>query len=130
MKKNITLIIFISLFVISLGFNIYLGVTSFIKSTYTPDLDDRDLLAEMTKMVIDSEEYQEIASNETIYAIDTGVSRFNVADPSSIFHYEVIVKTDKQSYSFTCDDEPCSTLSHSGSSYSRYSEEKTLLPLD
>ena len=47
-------LIFILLF-ISVLFNLYLGISSYIKSTYTPNLDDQDILGEMTKMVIESE---------------------------------------------------------------------------
>lgn len=94
------MLIYILLF-ISVGINLYLGISSYIKNTYTPDLDDQDILGEMTKMVIQSAEYQKIASKETVYAIKQGVDRFNVSNPSSVFHYEIYVKTDKQTYIFT-----------------------------
>lgn len=81
------------------------------------------------KMVIESEQYQEIASRETVYAINQGVSRFNVANPSSIFHYEIYVKTEKQTYIFYCTDEFCTNVSNEGWTYSRYSEEEPILPL-
>ena len=81
-------LIYILLF-ISIGMNVYLGITSYIKSTYTPNLDDQDILGEMTKMVIESEQYQDIASRETVYAINQGVNRFNVASPSSILHFSL-----------------------------------------
>ena len=86
--------------------------------------------AEMTKMVLDSEQYKKIASKEHIYAIEQGVSRFNVADPSSVFHYEVYVKTDQQSYIFMCKDKACSDVKNEGWTYSRYSDQKPILPLN
>ena len=121
-------LLYILLF-ISIVMNVYLGITSYIKSTYTPNLDDQDILGEMTKMVIESEQYKDIASRETIYAINQGVSRFNVANPSSIFHYEIYVKTEKQTYIFYCTDKLCTNVSNEGWTYSRYSEEEPILPL-
>ena len=117
------------LLVISLVLNLYFGINSYIKSTYTPSLDDQEILGEMTKMVIESEQYQEIASRETIYAIKQGVNRFNVANPSSIYHYEIDVKTEKQTYMFSCTDKACTDVSNEGWTYSRYSEEEPILPL-
>jgi hypothetical protein len=103
-------------------------ITNYIKSTYTPTLDDQEILAEMTKMVIETEQFKEISSKETVYAIKQGVSRFNVADPSSIFLYEITVQTDKQSYIFSCIDEACTSVSNEGWTYSRYHDEKPILP--
>ena len=105
-------------------------IINYIKSTYTSDLDDQVILAEMTKMVMDSEQYQEIASREKVYAIKQGVSRFNVADPSSVFHYEIYVQTEKESYIFTCIDKACTNVSNEGWTYSRYKDEKPMLPLN
>ena len=131
MKKKSKLLILLVIFLsFSLILNIYFGVSSLIKSTYTPDSEDRDILAEMTKMVIDNEAYQEIAARETVYAIEQGVSRFNVADPSSIHHYEILVQTEKETYIFTCIDEKCTDVSNEGWTYSRYSEEDPILPLN
>ncbi|WP_101842555.1 hypothetical protein [Halobacillus sp. Marseille-P3879] len=130
MKKKPKLIIFIILFSTSLVLNLYLGIDRYIKSTYTPNLEDQQILGEMTKMVLENEQYQEIASRETVYAIKQGVSRFNVADPSSVFHYEIYVQTEKESYIFSCTDEGCSDVSNEGWTYSRYSEEEPILPMD
>ncbi|CDO04678.1 transcriptional regulator [Oceanobacillus picturae] len=130
MNKKRLLIILTILFSVSVVLNLHLGITSYIKSTYTPNIDDQQILGEMTKMVLENEQYQEIASKETVYAIKQGVSRFNVSDPSSIFHYEVSVQTEKQSYIFTCTDENCTNVSNEGWTYSRYSEENPLLHVD
>ena len=130
MGKKAKIITFIILLCISLTLNIYLGINNYIKSTYTPDSDDREVLAEMTKMVLDSEQYKKIASKEHVYAIEQGVSRFNVADPSSVFHYEVYVKTDQQSYIFMCKDKACSDVKNEGWTYSRYSNQRPILPLN
>ncbi|WP_339212320.1 hypothetical protein [Solibacillus sp. FSL W8-0372] len=121
--------IFILLF-ISVILNLFLGITSFIKSTYTANLDDQVILGEMTRMVLQTEQYQEIASRETVYAIKQGVNRFNVSDPSSIYLYEISVQTEQKSYIFTCTDKLCTEVSNDGWSYSRYSEDEPVLPLD
>lgn len=117
------------LLICSVGLNLYLGINSFIKSTYTPDLEDQEILGEMTKMVIEHPQYKEIEAKETIYSIKQGVSRFNVASPASLLHSEVQVATDKQTYIFYCIDEKCSAVENGGWMYSRYSEEEPLLPL-
>lgn len=127
MKKKIILIVILSL---SLILNVYFGISNYMKSTYIPDENDLDILAEMTKMVIDSEQYQEIASQETVFAIEQGVSRFNVSDPSSIYHYEIEVQTDKEAYIFTCTDEKCTGVSNEGWTYSRFSDSEPILPLE
>lgn len=126
MKKSVVLTL---LLISSFGLNVYLGINSFIKSTYTPSLDDQEILGEMTKMVIEHPQYKEIEANESIYAIKQGVSRFNVASPASLIHSEIYVATNKQTYIFNCIDEKCSAMEIGGWTYSRYSEEKPLLPL-
>lgn len=125
MKK----IIFIVLFCLSIGGNLYLVGSSYLKSTYTPTKEDLEVLGEMTKMVLETDQYEYITSKEQVFAIEPGVSRFNVANPSSIFHYEVYVKTNEQTHIFYCDDEACENVSNGGSMYSRYSEEGPILPL-
>lgn len=127
-KKSKSKLILLLLF-ISLICNLYFGFSRYIKSTYTPNEDDQEILGEMTKMVLETEQYQEIASRETVYSIKQGVSRFNVANPSSIFHYEIYVKTEKQTYIFTCTDEFCTNVSNGSWTYSSYSEEEPILPL-
>lgn len=47
-----------------------------------------------------------------------------------MFHDEIHVETDKESYIFTCIDEKCTDVSNEGWTYSRYSEEKPILPLN
>lgn len=125
MKK----MIFITLFCASIAFNLYLLGSNYLKNTYTPTAEDLEILGEMTKMVLETEQYQEIAAKEQVFSIQPGVSRFNVADPSSIYHFEVNVKTDQQTYIFYCQDDYCTTVSNEGWTYSRYSEEEPILPL-
>lgn len=130
MQTESKLIFVIFLLIISLIFNLYFGVTSYVKYSYTPNLDDQVILGEMTKMVLQNEQYQEIASRETVYSIKQGVSRFNVSNPSSVIFYEISVQTEKQDYIFTCTDVSCTDVSIGGWSGSRYSEEEPVLPLN
>ncbi len=129
MQKKSKLIFVVILLFISWILNLYLGITSYIKSSYTPNLDDQVILGEMTRMVLQNEEYQEIASRETVYSIKQGVNRFNVSNPSSVIFNEISVQTEQQTYIFTCTDEFCTDVSIGGWSYSRYSEEEPVLPL-
>lgn len=122
--------IIITIIFLSVGLNLYLIGSTYVKSTYTPSADDLELLGEMTKMVLETDQYTEIASKEQVYSIQPGVSRFNVASPASIFSYEVYVKTAKQTYIFNCQDDQCANVSNEGWTYSRYSEHAPILPLE
>lgn len=124
MKRNIS----IQLLCVSIALNIFFIVSNTIKSTYILDQDDLGLVAEMTRMTVDSEDYAEIAARETIYAIEPAVGRFKLSR-SSVYDYEVLVKTDVSSYIFSCTDAVCSDVENGGHFYSRYSEEKPLLPI-
>lgn len=42
-------------FLLSFTINIYMGLSNYLKSTYTPNEQDLEILGEMTKMVNDSE---------------------------------------------------------------------------
>ncbi|MFL0584621.1 hypothetical protein ACH0B6_18800 [Solibacillus silvestris] len=87
MQKK-TKLILILLF-ISFVLNFYLGISSFIKNTYTPNLEDQIILGEMTKMVLENEQYQEIAARENVYAIKQGVSRFKSKQNSKLIFFPV-----------------------------------------
>lgn len=126
MKKIILIIIFC----VSIGLNLYLIGSNYLKSTYTPTAKDLELLGEMTQMVLEADQFKEIASKEQIFAIQPGVSRFNVANPPSIYHYEIYVKTNQETYIFNCTDKNCSNMSNEGGMYSRYSEMDPILPLE
>lgn len=126
MKK----VVLIILLCVSVGLNIYFIGSNYIKSTYTPSDEDLDILGEMTKKVIDTEQYKEIAEKEEVISIKPSVNRFNVAKPKDFIHYEVFVKTDEQTYIFYCSDHRCSTVSNEGWMYSEYKDEKPLLPTD
>ena len=68
----------IGLLILSLCLNIYQFGKGVWQSLYTPTNEDRMLLGEMTQRVVESEEYQQLAETEKIYAITTGVDRIRV----------------------------------------------------
>ena len=122
--------IVVALLIISIGFNLYLLYDRYMKFTYSPNYEDQEILGEMTMMVLASEDYKNIATKEKVYAIHQTVNRFNVRSPYAMIHYEVLVKTDKQTYYFTCQNKRCDNVDVGGWSYSRYSEEPPILPLN
>ncbi|WOV84819.1 hypothetical protein PGH26_02515 [Sporosarcina jeotgali] len=128
MKKS-TLILSIVLFA-SIVTVLYMAVDRYTYRSYSPNLEDQVILGEMTMMVLDNKQYQDIASKETVYSIQQGVSRFNAGDPSSMANYEVSVVTNRQSYVFTCVDRTCTDVSNGTWTYSRYLENGPVLPLD
>lgn len=128
MKKS-TLILSLLLFA-SIVTVLYLSVDRYTYRSYSPNLEDQVILGEMTMMVLDNKQYQDIASRETVYSIKQSVNRFNVGDPSSMANYEVSVGTDKQAYIFTCVDRACTDVSNGTWTYSRYIENGPVLPLD
>ncbi|GAA5416127.1 hypothetical protein Pryu01_01159 [Paraliobacillus ryukyuensis] len=129
MKKKSKVMMFSILFAASIALNLYLGFNSYLKSTYSPNQEDQQILGEMTKMVLENKEYKEIAARETVSAIKQEVSRFNVADPASIYHYQINVQTNEQSYLFFCIDDNCTDVTNEGWMYSRYSDVEPILPL-
>lgn len=94
---------------------------------YTPNEQDEIILGEMVQLTLESEDYQKIAEREKIYAITSGVDRNKGG--AYPFHYGVMVKTDQQTYIFSCEDKTCSKVDNGEWTYSRYSEEDPVLPL-
>lgn len=94
---------------------------------YTPNEEDMIILGEMAQLVVESKDYQKLAETEKIYAITTGVDR----NKGGVFpfHYGVTVRTNKESYIFSCKDRTCSDMEIGEWSYSRYSEDEPVLPL-
>lgn len=124
MKKRFILF----LLVVSILVNVYHFGKDFWVGMHTPDEKDKILLGEMVQHVVESEEYQNLAQKEKIYAITTSVNR----NKGGVypFHYDVTVETEKESYIFNCKDKACSEIGIGGSTYSRYSENESVLPLN
>lgn len=113
--------------VISVCLNLYhFGKNSWI-GMYTPNEKDMIILGEMTQLVVESKDYQKLAETEKIYAIIAGVDRNKGGGYP--FHYGVTVRTNKESYIFSCRDKTCSDMEIGGWTYSRYSEDEPVLPL-
>src|SRR5699024_11153623 len=87
---------------LSLVGNVYLLSNQHISKVFTPQDEDLDVLAEITTLVTESEEYKRISEKENVYAIKPAVSRFNVAGPTSVFRYEILVKSDQKTHVFKC----------------------------
>lgn len=69
---------------------------------YSPTDEDSKRLGEMVAKTINSPDYKKIAREETIYAIEPAMSRFT--RPKDSYLYEVNVATDKDTYTFSCDE--------------------------
>lgn len=125
MKHKIVLI----LLIISLGVNIFFfGKRTFFELPYSPTPEEKVILSEMVQKTIDSEDYQKIAEKENIIAIDTSVDK----NKGGVFPYylEVGVRTAKQTYLFSCNNDQCSKMENEGWTYSIYQDESSRLPFE
>lgn len=117
----------VPLLVISIGVNAYLLWDRYWESQYTPDAKDQVILGEMISKVIKSEDYQTINDNLSVIAIYPTVDK--AKGGKFPYYYEVSVKTERQTYLFSCDNETCSAVENSGKTYSIYQDEDPVLPL-
>lgn len=69
---------------------------------FNPTQEDSKRLGEMVVKTINSPDYQKIAREETVYAIEPIMSRFN--RPKDSYIYEINVATDKDTYIFSCNE--------------------------
>ncbi|TDM50458.1 hypothetical protein ETI06_00340 [Macrococcoides goetzii] len=67
-----------------------------------PTQEDSKRLGEMVVKTINSPDFKKISREETIYAIEPMMSRFT--RPKDSYLYEVNVATDKDTYTFFCDE--------------------------
>lgn len=119
--------ILVPVLVLSIGANAYLGYKDYRDSQYTPTKTDEAVLGEITKMVIDSEDYKTIEDNLTVHSI---IPTMDKKDGGKFpFYYEVQVKTDRKTYLFTCENDKCSVVGNRGSMYSEYQDGEPILPL-
>lgn len=121
----------IAIITLSVTINAVLGFYVYYQHINTPNHDDQMLLGEMTKMVIDSEEYKELESRLKIYSIKPIVKGgFNSSNTYSVKNYEIHVLTEIEDYIFSCSDNVCSDVVNENWTYSRYIDDKEpLLPL-
>lgn len=124
LKKKVVLL----LLILSLGVNIFIAGKQFmIDRGYVPTQDEDIIMSEMIVKTINSEDYKNIAQKEKITAIDKSIDKYN----GGVFPYnlKISVLTDNQTHRFVCDDEQYSKVVEAATTYSKYSEEETILPL-
>lgn len=127
--KYMKLKMVVLLLVISVGIHIFtIGKSLLLEKPYEPTAEEKVLLSEMVVKTIQSEDYQKIAETERVIAIDTNVDK----NKGGVFPYymEVSVRTNHQTYHFTCNDKKCQAMENEGWSYSIYKDEKPRLPFE
>lgn len=123
-KSKILLILLIS----SIGLNVFLiGNWILYKKPFIPTAEEKVILSEMLIKTINSEDYKSLVETENVISIDTTVDKFKGG--VFPFNLNVAVKSDKQTYLFSCTDKQCSRVSNEGWSYSIYEDESPRLPL-
>lgn len=127
MKKS-TIIMALVLFA-SLAVTAYLAIDRHLYRSFAPNLEDQAILGEMTMMVLNTQQYKDIAAKETVHAVKQQVDRFNTGNPESIYNYQIIVVTDQNTYGFTCDDETCTKVSNGSWGGDLYQDAHPILPL-
>lgn len=118
MKKKLLLV----LLIVSVGINFFLlGDWLLFKYGTQPTVEEGIALSEMVQKTVKSADYQTIASEEKIIAID----RFMDKSKGGAFPYyfAVNVYTDTQTHIFSCTDAACSTMESAGTMYSIYKDE-------
>lgn len=117
----------IILLIVSLGINMYLlAKWLLIDQWYEPNGEEKIILSEMVQKTIESEDDQKIAEQENIMAVDTSMDK----NKGGVFPYYfmISVRTDKQTYLYSCHNEPCTQMENIGETYSIYQDEKPYLP--
>jgi hypothetical protein len=120
--------ILFAILIISIGINLFLfGRWYFLEQAYEPSESEQAILSEMVLKTVESEDYKKIAEKENIIAIGRSMDK----NKGGMFPYyfEVSVRTDKQTYLFYCDNDPCSNMENDGATtYSRYKDEEPQIP--
>ncbi|WP_232304239.1 hypothetical protein [Jeotgalibacillus campisalis] len=75
---------------------------------------------------MESEDYKRLAESEDVIAISTDINKAK----GGVFPYyfNVRVRTEQQTYLFSCSDEKCSTMEEYGTTHSIYKDERPRLP--
>ncbi|MCA1063699.1 hypothetical protein QTG56_11270 [Rossellomorea sp. AcN35-11] len=119
--------IVLTIMFISLGVNVFLlGKWFLFERGYHPNQEETIILSEMVHKTIQSEEYEELSKKEKVMAIDANMDK----NKGGVFPYYfgVSVRTDQQTYLFSCSDEECLTMEMGGTTYSLYEDEEPRLP--
>jgi hypothetical protein len=78
------------------------------------------------KKTVESEDYKKLAEKEDIIAIDTSIDKNKGG--SFPYYFGVSVRTNKQTYIFSCNNDKCSEMENEQWTYSIYQDEKPRLP--
>ncbi|WP_415579320.1 hypothetical protein [Filibacter tadaridae] len=97
-----------------------------IEQWYTPSSEEKIILSEMIPKTVESEDYKKIDEDENIVAIEASMDRSR----GGVFPYYfgVSVRTDKQTFIFSCSSKRCETMENGEWTYYRYTDEKPRLP--
>lgn len=120
--KVVTILLIVSLIV-----NAILFGKNFWGKYEEANEDEKVILSELIQKTVESSEYQTIAENEAIIAIESSVDKNKGG--AYPYYMNVSVRTDKQTYLFSCDNDDCSKVKNYGQTYSRYEDETPKLPL-
>lgn len=116
--------------ILSVALNSYwLGKWLLFDQSYTPTEEEAVILGEMIQRTVESDDYQMLVNrtDEQVLAITSSINKNKGG--AFPFYMDVYVKTDQQSYIFSCKDKTCAEMHIGGTAYSRYSEEEPRLPL-
>lgn len=80
----------------------------------------------MILKTVESEDYKTVKKKEKVIAIESDINKFKGG--AFPYYMGVSVRTDQQTYLFTCKDKQCSSMKSEGLSYSIYEEEHPRLP--
>lgn len=80
----------------------------------------------MIPKTIKSEDYKQIENKENIIAIGSGIDRNKGG--AFPYYFGISVRTDKQTYIFSCNNEKCSKMENGEWTYSIYQDEDPRLP--
>ena len=114
---------------LSVAVNLFvLGKWLLIEQWYTPSAEERIILSEMIQKTVESEGYKNIAEANKVIGIEASMDK----NKGGVFPYYfgVSVRTDKQTYIFSCSNKQCDTMENGSWTYSRYQDEKARLPFN
>ncbi|MFT9818416.1 hypothetical protein [Lysinibacillus sp. NPDC056185] len=115
------------LLIVSLSVNLYIfGKWFLIDQWYEATSEEKIILSEMIQKTVDSEDYKKLAEQEKVIAIDTSINKNKGGAFPYYFH--VSVRTDEQTYLFSCNNKQCMKMENYGWTYSIYKDENPRLP--
>ena len=118
--------IIVTVLVISLGINVFLFGKWFLDRGHTPSPEEQIILSEMVQKTVESKDYKKLAAKENVIAIDANMDK----NKGGVFPYYfgVSVRTDKNTFLFSCSDEVCTDMKTAGTTYSIYMDEQPRVP--